>query len=185
MGIVNYTLVPTRLGTLGIVWQPSVPSARVQRVFLPRPLAEAEHRIVAAYPGSRSASCPAIDELSEQTARFLQGQAVHFDLQILALDRCPAFQQRVLVAESQIPRGWVSTYGRIAAHVGSPRGARAVGGALARNPFPIIIPCHRAIRSDGSLGGFQGGQGMKQALLELEGVEFSGAGQVVMTRVCY
>ncbi len=185
MQTVNYTLVPTRLGALGIVWQAGGPSVRVHRVFLPRPRAEAESRLVATYPGSKPSSCPAIDELSERAARFVRGEAVRFDLRILALDQCSVFQQRVLVAESQIPRGWVSTYGRIATHVGCPGGARAVGRALASNPFPIIVPCHRAIRSDGSLGGFQGGQDMKRALLQLEGVDFSSLGQVVLNRVYY
>jgi methylated-DNA-[protein]-cysteine S-methyltransferase len=103
----------------------------------------------------------------------------------MALDRCPAFQRSVLLAEYQIPRGWVSTYQKIAGHLGSPRSARAVGNALARNPFPLIIPCHRAIRSDRSLGGFQGGLRMKQALLEYEGVEISEHGQVLTDRWYY
>jgi methylated-DNA-[protein]-cysteine S-methyltransferase len=123
--------------------------------------------------------------LAEQMQRFLGGEAVHFDLAILALEQCSDFQMRVLLAEHQIPRGWVSTYGRIAAHLRVPGGARAVGGALARNPFPIIIPCHRAIRSDGRLGGFQGGPAMKRALLELEGVEFSSTGRVSTERLYY
>jgi methylated-DNA-[protein]-cysteine S-methyltransferase len=76
----------------------------------------------------------------------------------------------VLLAEYGIPRGYVSTYRRIAEHVGSPGGSRAVGGALSGNPFPIIIPCHRAVRSDGGLGGYQGGLEMKKRLLAMEGV---------------
>jgi methylated-DNA-[protein]-cysteine S-methyltransferase len=62
--------------------------------------------------------------------------------------------------------------------LGKPSAARAVGRALATNPFPIIIPCHRAVRSDGSLGGYQGGLAMKRALLEMEGVEFDARGRV-------
>jgi methylated-DNA-[protein]-cysteine S-methyltransferase len=57
--------------------------------------------------------------------------------------------------------------------------------ALARNPFPLLIPCHRAIRSNGKLGGFQGGPGMKRALLELEGIEFSPTGKVLTDRIHY
>ncbi len=60
-----------------------------------------------------------------------------------------------------------------------------MGGALLRNPFPIIIPCHRAIRSDGELGGFQGGLKMKQALLELEGIRFSSTGKVLAPSLFY
>jgi methylated-DNA-[protein]-cysteine S-methyltransferase len=170
---------------MGIVWLPSASGVSVQQAFLPGRPAEVESLVLSAYPGSEPTSCPAIDELCERIERFLRGEAVRFDLQILALDRCSAFQQRVLVAESQIPRGWVSTYGRIARYVGSSGGARAVGRALATNPFPIIIPCHRAVRSDGSLGGYQGGLDMKRALLQLEGVEFTSAGRVLMNRVRY
>ena len=107
------------------------------------------------------------------------------DLDGIALEKCSEFQQRVLLAVHKIPRGWVSTYGRIARSLGIPGGARAVGRALSRNPFPIIIPCHRAIRANGELGGFRGGLKMKQALLELEGVEFSQTGKVLTDRIYY
>jgi len=130
-------------------------------------------------------TCPPITEVGERIQGFLQGEDVGFELDIIALERCSEFQQRVLLAEHAIPRGWVSTYGRIARHVGSPGGARAVGRALATNPFPIIVPCHRAILSNGGLGGFQGGQKMKRALLKMEGIEFSHTGEVLTNRIYY
>ena len=85
------------------------------------------------------------------------------------LEHCSKFQQKVLRAVSAIPRGKVSTYQRIAKQIGQPKAARAVARALANNPFPLIIPCHRVICSDGALGGYQGGLKMKRALLEKEG----------------
>jgi methylated-DNA-[protein]-cysteine S-methyltransferase len=94
-------------------------------------------------------------------------------------DRCSPFQQQVLRIEHGVPRGRVTSYQRIAEKLNRPRSARAVGRALAANPFPILIPCHRAIRSDGTLGGFQGGPAMKRALLALEGIEFASNGKVV------
>jgi methylated-DNA-[protein]-cysteine S-methyltransferase len=106
-----------------------------------------------------------------------QGRAVSFSLSLLDWAICPPFQQRVLRAEAQVPRGRVTTYGRLAGCIGAPGAARAVGHALAYNPFPLIIPCHRAVRSDGGLGGFQGGLSMKRRLLEMEGVAFSPAGK--------
>ena len=101
-----------------------------------------------------------------------------FFLEIVDLDSIKLFQKKVLIAKHSIPRGWISTYRRLSNHIGNPKGARAVGNALKNNPFPIIIPCHRVIKSDGSLGGFQGGMKMKRALLEMEGIEFSAEGRV-------
>jgi methylated-DNA-[protein]-cysteine S-methyltransferase len=181
----SYVLLKSAFGTLGIVWQRTGGSPGVHRVFLPQPGTSVRGFIQAAFPGARPRSSDPIAGLAEQIGRFLEGRPVAFDLAILALERCSEFQTRVLLAERQIPRGWVSTYGRIAGHLGVPGGARAVGGALARNPFPIIIPCHRAIRSAGRLGGFQGGLAMKRALLELEGVEISAAGRVLAERFYY
>jgi methylated-DNA-[protein]-cysteine S-methyltransferase len=178
-------LVPSNFGTLSVVWVESEGNLRVVRVFLPGSDASALSRTQAAFPEASSGSHPVVADLAERTERFLEGEAVDFDLGIVALEQCSTFQVRVLRAEYRIPRGWVSTYGRIAGHLGIPGGARAVGGALARNPFPIVIPCHRAVRSDGRLGGFQGGLEMKRALLTFEGVEVSPTGRVLTERFTY
>ena len=180
-----YILLPSAFGTLGIVWQRTETEPKVQRIVLPNERTTAEALIHRAFAGANPQSCPSIAELGDRIQRFLEGQSIDFDLGIIAFERCSAFQKRVLLAESKIPRGWVSTYGRIARHLGVPRGARAVGGALAHNPFPIVIPCHRAIRSGGQLGGFQGGPKMKRALLELEDIEISPAGKVQTPRIYY
>jgi methylated-DNA-[protein]-cysteine S-methyltransferase len=178
----SYVLVPSVLGTLSIVWSAGEAGPRVRRIFLPDGRTPAPAVVRAAFPGAGPRSCPAISGLAAQMGRFLEGGAVDFDLGLLALEKCSEFQRSVLLAEYGIPRGCVSTYGRIARRVGVPGGARAVGGALSRNPFPIVIPCHRAVRSGGHLGGFQGGLRMKRALLELEGVEVSPAGRVLTDR---
>jgi len=94
-------------------------------------------------------------------------------ISILRLNRCSFFQQKVLRVISAIPRGEVRTYQFIAKQIGNPKAARAVARALATNPFPLIIPCHRVIRSDGKLGGYQGGIKMKRTLLKAEGASFA------------
>jgi methylated-DNA-[protein]-cysteine S-methyltransferase len=185
MELPSYTLLPSAFGVLGIVWRESGEGPRVQRVLLPNEQTSVEKMIRAFFPDASPASCPAIAELGERIQSFLGGKPVDFALTIVALEKCSEFQRRVLFAEHKIPRGWVSTYQRIARSLAVPRGARAVGRALARNPFPIIIPCHRAIKSDGTIGGFQGGANMKRALLELEGVEFSPAGKLRTDRIYY
>ena len=174
----SYVLVPSAFGTLSIVWRETQAGPKVRRVFLPNEQAAAQDVVRMVFAAADQRSCPAIAELGAQVQRFLGGDAIRFDLGLVALERCSEFQRGVLLAEHQIPRGWVSTYGRIARHLGVAGGARAVGGALSHNPFPIIVPCHRAIRSDGHLGGFQGGLEMKRALLELEGIEVTPAGKV-------
>ena len=182
---ISYVLIPSAFGPIGIAWHEVGGTAKVRRILLSDGPLRVEDRLAAAYPGCLFASHPAIDGLTAQIARFLEGEAVALDLALVELDRCTAFQRRVLLAEYAIPRGWVSTYGGIAVHLGVPRAARAVGNALARNPFPLVIPCHRAIRAGGTLGGYQGGSGMKRALLEIEGVQFSGEGRVVAPRTYY
>jgi methylated-DNA-[protein]-cysteine S-methyltransferase len=123
-------------------------------------------------PDSRPASCSEINSLLDRIEAFLGGEDVRFSLEAVRMDLCSAFQQKVLRAEHAIPRGRVSTYRLIARRLGDANAARAVGTALATNPFPIVIPCHRAVRSDGALGGYQGGLKMKRALLQMEGIAF-------------
>lgn len=81
-----------------------------------------------------------------------------------------AFQQRVLRATAEIKRGEVRTYAEIAASVGSPRAARAVGAAMARNPIPLLVPCHRVVPSSGGVGEYGYGAELKRELLAREGV---------------
>ena len=79
------------------------------------------------------------------------------------------FQMKVWKALSKIPSGQVRSYKQLAVMVGNPDGARAIGGAMNRNPVPIIVPCHRVIESSGGLGGYGGGLDKKRMLLKLEG----------------
>ena len=81
----------------------------------------------------------------------------------------PSFQRLVLEELVRVPYGETATYGGLAARVGRPRAARAVGGALNRNPIPIVLPCHRVVGAGGRLVGYAGGLERKQALLALEG----------------
>jgi methylated-DNA-[protein]-cysteine S-methyltransferase len=89
----------------------------------------------------------------------------------------PPFDRRVYEVARTIPPGATLSYGEIAARLGEPREARAVGQALGRNPFPIIVPCHRVLAAGGKLGGFsaRGGTATKLRLLSLEGAQASGA----------
>lgn len=89
---------------------------------------------------------------------------------LLNLSTLPPFHNKTLTYLQSIPFGKTASYGEVASSVGNPRGSRAVGQACNRNPFPILIPCHRVIAAGGKLGGFAIDMRIKQALLEFEGI---------------
>lgn len=180
-----YADYSTDFGSGAICWRTSGAGIKIVRVFLPAKKREAQKMLRAAYPGAARGVHPVIMQTITKLKTVTEGRAVSFSLSLLDLDSCPPFQQRVLRAEAQVPRGRVTTYGRLAERIGVPRAARAVGHALALNPFPLIIPCHRAVRSDGGLGGFQGGLSMKRRLLELEGIAFSPSGKALLSKFCF
>lgn len=173
-----FDLTDSPLGRAGLVWTEGDGLFKVLQVFLPRRHGSIVDVIRQAHPGARRRSGKNAGPILEGIGRILLGRPFEYHPSILKLDACTDFQRLVLLEERKVPRGRVSTYGRIAARLGRPRGARAVGSALAANPFPLLIPCHRAVRSNGDIGGFQGGPDMKRALLEMEGVRFDGAGRV-------
>jgi methylated-DNA-[protein]-cysteine S-methyltransferase len=98
---------------------------------------------------------------------YLAGRATEFDL-ALDLDVGTPFQRRVWAAARKIPYGHVVSYGELARMAGSPAAFRAVGNALGANPVPIVVPCHRVIHDDRSIGGFSSGLTWKRFLLEIE-----------------
>jgi methylated-DNA-[protein]-cysteine S-methyltransferase len=182
----RYLLLPSPFGALGLAWRETESGPRVQRVFLPEKQTPALERLKQALPQATPGSVPQMDDMGRRIQAALEGQSVAFPLDRVALDACRPFQKSVLLAERQIPRGRVTTYSRLAVRLGQPlAAARAVGHASARNPFSIIIPCHRVVGSNGELNGYQGGLRMKRALLEMEGVEFTPAGRVVTNSIDY
>lgn len=110
-------------------------------------------------------------EVARQVREFLSGERLRFDLPI-DLSAASEFQRKVLLAAAEVPRGQVTTYAGLARRIGRPRAARAVGQALGHNPIPIILPCHRVLASDGSLGGYSAPDGVrtKARLLQIEGI---------------
>lgn len=179
------TIAPTPYGSVVIIWSATGGGPGIVQVLLSGPEMPAEKRASELYPAARTASCSEIDTAASGIRALLEGEPIEFSLDIAALSSRGEFQQRVLRAEHAIPRGSVSTYKLIAAHLGVPGGARAVGNALANNPFPLIVPCHRAIRSDRGLGGYQGGLEMKRALLTKEGITFDTSGRAECARFHY
>jgi O-6-methylguanine DNA methyltransferase len=140
-------------------------------------VARLEERLAAIVEGSDEVS-DLLVALRPHVERIVAGEPA--DVADVALDLAdrPIFDQRVLAAVRDVPWGRTASYGEIARRVGAPRAARAVGGAVGRNPVALLVPCHRIIAADGTLGGY-GGDGpadradaldRKRALLRREGV---------------
>jgi len=125
---------------------------------------------LAARISPRMLEAPAqLDEVRRQLDLYFKGRLREFDL---ALDwrLSTGFRRRALRAIDRIPYGQTRSYTQIATSAGNERAVRAAGTACGANPIPIVVPCHRVLRSGGALGGYGGGLPMKEALLELEGV---------------
>jgi methylated-DNA-[protein]-cysteine S-methyltransferase len=111
----------------------------------------------------------ATDEVRRELAAYFEGTRHGFDLMV-DLTPLHGFRRKVLQVTARIPFGAVATYREVAERAGSPRGMRAAGNALGSNPVPIVVPCHRVVRTGGGLGGYTGGIHRKERLLRLEGV---------------
>ena len=109
-----------------------------------------------------------VDPIRRELDEYFEGNRRVFDF---ALDLTPVagFSRQALVELAQVPYGELTTYGALAAKIGRPKAARAVGGAMNRNPIPIVLPCHRVVGASGSLVGYAGGLERKETLLRLEG----------------
>ena len=165
----GYALFDTALGRCGIAW-----SARgVVAVQLPEAdEATTRSRLARSARGApEAAPPPAVRAAIEAIAALLAG--AKRDLEDVVLDESgvPDFHRRVYAAARRIPPGRTATYGDLAAQLGLPGAARAVGQALGRNPFTLIVPCHRVLAAGGRSGGFSahGGVTTKLRLLEIEG----------------
>jgi methylated-DNA-[protein]-cysteine S-methyltransferase len=125
---------------------------------------------LAARVSPRILEAPArLDDVRRELDEYFAGQRTGFDVAV-DWSVVHGFGRRVLRATAAIPFGEVSTYAAIAARAGSPKASRATGNALGANPIPIVVPCHRVLRTGGTLGGYTGGIEKKETLLRIEGV---------------
>lgn len=119
---------------------------------------------------SRQAVPPALVlDMGNQLASYFDGNPVDIFWEHLNLNGLTALQTKVLKATAKINYGETCSYKDIARKTGRPKASRYVGSVMAKNPFPVFIPCHRVVRSDGSPGGFGGGEDLKIRMLALEG----------------
>ena len=160
--MIRYALAPSAIGDLGL----AASERGLVALLLPQPkLRQVMEAQFARDDGTEDPEFFA--ELTTRLQSYARGEAITFDDVVLDLGGTP-FQIAAWQAARAIPRGQTRSYGQIAATVGRPGAARAVGAAMAANPVTIIIPCHRVIGSDGGLRGFGGGLPLKERLLSLE-----------------
>jgi methylated-DNA-[protein]-cysteine S-methyltransferase len=169
MTLQGFALFETAIGACGVAWSDTGLAA----LHLPEDSAAATRaRLRARFPGTPEAAPPSeIRQAMTAIEALLQGKPADLSSIHLDMDRVPPFHQRVYAAARDIPAGATTTYGELADRIGAPGSARAVGQALGRNPFAIIVPCHRVLGAGRWLGGFSanGGVTTKQRLLKIEG----------------
>lgn len=165
---VAYTMTDSPFGPLLVA---ATPSGLVKISFPATCDTEETLEELAARISPRVLEAPAqLDDVRHQLDRYFEGRLREFDLP-LDWRLSKGFRRRALRAIDRIPYGRTRSYTEIARSAGNERAVRAAGTACGSNPIPIVVPCHRVLRSGGALGGYGGGLPMKQALLELEGVE--------------
>jgi methylated-DNA-[protein]-cysteine S-methyltransferase len=169
MDTTGYALFDTALGSCGIAWAPR----GIVAVQLPERDEQALRvRIRRTVPAGHESPPPAdVRRAIDAIVALLDGE--QRDLSGIALDmeRVPEFNRRVYAVARTVPPGETITYGEIAERIGERGAAQAVGQALGRNPFPIVVPCHRVLAAGGGLGGFsaRGGVATKRRMLAIEG----------------
>jgi O-6-methylguanine DNA methyltransferase len=170
----GFALFDTVIGRCAVAWG----ERGVAGVQLPEAgEAETRARMLHRFPAAGEAAPPAeVRQAIERMAALLRGEASDLSTVALDMDDVPEFHRRVYEAARTIPPGETLSYGDIARRVGAPRAARAVGQALGRNPFPIVVPCHRVLAAGGRIGGFsaQGGVTTKRRMLAIEGAPMDG-----------
>jgi O-6-methylguanine DNA methyltransferase len=170
----GYTIFETAIGRCGIAWK----GERVVGIQLPEASASGTRaRLVRRFPEAREAPPPpTVRRALDGITALLRGEAVDLSTVALDMDGVPPFHRRVYEVARTIPPGTTLRYGEIAARLGTPGSARAVGQALGRNPFAIVVPCHRVLAAGGKLGGFSanGGITTKLRLLSIEGAHTNG-----------
>jgi len=165
----EFHLFDTALGRCGIAWGPG----GIAAVQLPeadeRGLRARIRRIV---PDAVESRPPAdVQQAIDAIVALLDGEPHDLAAVVLDMERVPEFNRRVYAIARAVPPGETITYGEIAERIGERGAAQAVGQALGRNPFPIVVPCHRVLAADGGLGGFSahGGVATKRRMLAIEG----------------
>ena len=165
----GFALFDTAVGSCAIAWgERGILGVQLPEADAARTRARMRRRFAHAREAEPAAD---VQHVIDDIVALIGGEAVDFSAVTLDMERVPAFHRRVYDVARTISCGATLTYGEIAKRLGVPAEAREVGEALGRNPFPIIVPCHRVLAAGGKLGGFSapGGVSTKRRLLTIEG----------------
>jgi len=166
-----YQIINAGNENIGVVWDRRNEKIKIKKIYLPEAKNKLLQRIKNDFSPVEKKPRKLPDGLARTIAALYQGKMQKVSLSALDMSELTSFAKKVLIQTWRIPRGRVASYSSLAAKTGRPRAARAAGKIMANNPFPIVVPCHRVIRADGTLGGFGGGLKMKKIMLQREGVK--------------
>lgn len=172
-----YRVFSTEFGWCGVV----AGGSGIVRVYLPESQQQVlEQRICVMFPSAVAAQ-NGLSEIAHRMQAYFRGRHTDFKQVHLDFTGATGFQRQVWQQTRRVPYGETRTYSWIAGNVNNPNAQRAVGTALGKNPFPVIVPCHRVIRKTGGMGGFSAADGvdMKKKLLTLEAIQSTTARPVV------
>jgi len=161
-------LFHTALDPVAIVWFSRNKIVKIKEIVISNPKFSAEQRVAVKYPDAKLSTCKKVIQISEIIKNYCKGENEEFDLEMFDFSQISKFRKDVYLTLFKTKRGETLSYGELALRSGYPGAARAVGTSMKSNPFPFVIPCHRVIKSDGSLGGFFGAEEMKRLLIQLE-----------------
>jgi methylated-DNA-[protein]-cysteine S-methyltransferase len=168
MTTIQFALFETAIGACGIVWS----ERGIVGLQLPeKEEARTRARLLRRYSGAEQAEPPAaVQRAIDNIVALLDGEPRDLSAIELDMKNVPAFERKVYEIARTVQAGEIITYGEIAKRLGDPRAAQDVGQALGRNPFPIVVPCHRVVAAGDKLGGFSapGGVRTKQRILAIE-----------------
>jgi methylated-DNA-[protein]-cysteine S-methyltransferase len=171
----RYRVVETKWGQFGFVWSDN----GLLATYLPQKSHPAtEKRLTRDWPDARKSE-RGMSQLATDIRDYFNGEDVDFEVEF-DMEGMTEFRRNVMLICADIPQGETVSYRELASRAGRPGASRAAGSVMAKNPFPLVVPCHRVVASDGKLGGFSSDDGIsqKQRLLRHEGVALDRSGCV-------
>ena len=170
-----YSVIQSHLCNVCIIWIKSGRGLKVRRIFLLGKKENILRKLKSFFPDIKQAKKAPF--ILRKINSYLGGAPYRLKLVSCQKELYSRFGWKVCLGLRKIPPGKVITYKALARRLGM-KSQRAIGGALARNPLPIVMPCHRVVDSNKEIGGFQSGKSLKKRLLELEGVTFDKKGRI-------